>query len=75
MGSYLKHVICFLPCPIAEAEAIEYLQTTTLKPVCLATENLGVSFVYDTGFHSAVSHPACCHEPVRQSISIMRLNA
>lgn len=56
-------MVCFLPYAIREPQTVEDLKTAALEAICLASEDLAVSFIDDTGLDPAMCHPGCCHEP------------
>lgn len=64
--TYLDHVVGFLPHPVREPETVKDLQAAALQTVCLATENLGVPLIDNTGFDPATCHPRRCHQPARR---------
>lgn len=58
----LIHVVRFFHGTISKAKTFEDLQSTTLKAICLAVEDLGAAFVDDPGIDPAMGHPGCAHE-------------
>jgi hypothetical protein len=63
--THFLHSVRFLVYLIAEAEAVQYLYSARLKPVCMTILDLTGTHIYQYGFDAIYGCPCRRHDALR----------